>query len=116
MVINYLNGEFLVSKDKHGKKSVRTSFHKELQKLYKELNINVDMSSFKMKQTEEELFKGHHEMMNIWQIAMEVDTYNLEIGKKYENLQNQFDIEVLPTSGSSLRDRLESAKREVSHV
>jgi lipopolysaccharide export system permease protein len=62
-----------------------------MQLLYKELNINVDMSSFKMKQTEEELFKGHHEMMNIWQIAMEVDTYNLEIGKKYENLQNQFN-------------------------
>jgi hypothetical protein len=37
-------------------------------------------------------------------------------GGSLENLQNQFDIEVLPTSGSSLRDRLESAKREVSHV
>lgn len=32
------------------------------------------------------------------------------------DLQMQFDVEVLPTSGSSLRDRLESAKREVSHV
>ena len=37
-------------------------------------------------------------------------------GGSLEDLQNQFDIEVLPTSGSSLRDRLESAKREVSHV
>ena len=37
-------------------------------------------------------------------------------GGLLSDLQNQFDIEVLPTSGSSLRDRLESAKREVSHV
>ena len=37
-------------------------------------------------------------------------------GGSLEDLQSQFDIEVLPTSGSSLRDRLESAKREVSHV
>ncbi len=79
--------------------------HPLMQLLYKELNINVDMSSFKMKQTEEELFKGHHEMMNIWQIAMEVDTYNLEIGKKYANLNNQFNnyflARTIRTSGMS---------------
>jgi NifB/MoaA-like Fe-S oxidoreductase len=37
-------------------------------------------------------------------------------GGLLDDLQNQFDVEVLPTSGSSLRDRLESARREVSHV
>ena len=37
-------------------------------------------------------------------------------GGSLEDLQKQFEIEVLPTSGSSLRDRLESAKGEVSHV
>ena len=37
-------------------------------------------------------------------------------GGSIEDLHRDFDIEVLPTSGSSLRDRLESAKREVSHV
>ena len=37
-------------------------------------------------------------------------------GGLLKDLQNQFDVEVLPTSGSSLRDRLESARREVSHV
>jgi lipopolysaccharide export system permease protein len=44
-----------------------------------------------MKQTEEELFKGHHEMMNVWQIAHEVDTFNLKINEKYANLKNQFN-------------------------
>jgi len=62
-----------------------------MQLIYKELNVNVDMSSFKMKQTEEELFKGHHEMMNIWQISKEVDTMNIEIDKKYSNLRHQFN-------------------------
>lgn len=62
-----------------------------MQLLYKELNINVDMSSFKMKNTEEDLFKGHHEMMNIWAINREIDTFNLDIAKKYANLNNQFN-------------------------
>jgi lipopolysaccharide export system permease protein len=61
-----------------------------MQLLYKELNINVDMSSFKMKNTKEELFKGHHEMMNVWQIEKEIDTFNIDIGKKYVKLNEQF--------------------------
>ncbi len=74
-----------------------------MQLLYNELNINVDMSSFKMKRTEEELFKGHHEMMNVWMIDQEIDTFNLKIDKKYENLKNQFNsyflARTLHTSG-----------------
>lgn len=37
-------------------------------------------------------------------------------GGLLDDLHREFDVEVLPTSGSSLRERLESAKREVSHV
>jgi putative radical SAM enzyme (TIGR03279 family) len=37
-------------------------------------------------------------------------------GGLLEDLSREFDVEVLPTSGSSLRERLESAKREVSHA
>ena len=44
-----------------------------------------------MKNTKEELFKGHHEMMNIWQINREIDTFNLNIDKKYANLNHQFN-------------------------
>jgi lipopolysaccharide export system permease protein len=74
-----------------------------MQLLYKELNVNVDMSSFKMKQTEENLFKGHHEMMDVWMIDREIDTFNLKIGEKYKNLNNQFNsyflARTLHTSG-----------------
>ena len=75
-----------IVQDENSKKN-----HPLMQLLYKELNINVDMSSFKMKQTEEDLFKGHHEMMNIWMIDREIDTFNLDINKKYDNLRNQFN-------------------------
>ena len=49
--------------------------------LYDELNVNIDMSDFKMKRTEKDLFKGHHEMMNIWQIDSEIDTFKIDISK-----------------------------------
>lgn len=61
------------------------------QLFFKQLNVNVDMSDFKMKNTEEDLFKNHHEMMNVWQIDHEIDTCNLNIFAKYRYLKNQFD-------------------------
>jgi len=61
-----------------------------MQLFFKQLNVNVDMSDFKMKNTEEELFKGHHEMMNVWQIDREIDTFNITIFSKYRYLKNQF--------------------------
>lgn len=63
-----------------------------MQLLYNELNVNIDMTGFKMKNTEESLFKGHHEMMNIWQINNEIDTFNLDIIKRYQTLKNQFNL------------------------
>lgn len=61
-----------------------------MQMLYKELNVNIDMSDFKMKRTDKDLFHGHHEMMNIFQIEGELDTINIDIAKKHENLKHQF--------------------------
>jgi len=59
--------------------------------LYDELNVNIDMSDFKMKRTQKDLFKGHHEMMNIWQIDSEIDTFKIDIAKKQDNLYKQFN-------------------------
>lgn len=61
-----------------------------MQLLYNELTVNIDMSDFKMKNTAEELFKGHHEMMDIWQIDSEIDTFTVDIEKKQTTLYNQF--------------------------
>jgi len=62
-----------------------------MQLFYQELNVNIDMSEFKMKRTQKDLFKGHHEMMNIWQIDSEIDTFRLDIFKKQANLYQQFN-------------------------
>lgn len=67
-----------------------------MQLLYKELNVNINMMSFKMKNTEESLFKGHYEMMDITQINNEIDTFKMEISKKHKSLQNQFNLYFLP--------------------
>lgn len=73
---------------------VKEENHKQtrplMQLFYQELNVNIDMSEFKMKRTQKDLFKGHHEMMNIWQIDSEIDTFNLDVFKKEQNLYNQF--------------------------
>ncbi|MBS1634437.1 MAG: LptF/LptG family permease [Bacteroidetes bacterium] len=61
-----------------------------MQLIYDELDVNIDVSDFKMKRTDEELFKGHHEMMNIWQIDHEIDSFNLKINDKYKNIDRQF--------------------------
>lgn len=87
LLIHLYNGsryEDIMQEEKH--KNTRPL----MQLLYKELNVNIDMSGFKMKNTEESLFKGHHEMMSVWQIDMEVDTFNIDIAEKYDNLRNQF--------------------------
>ncbi len=90
---NYLQLQLLsgtryedIIKDEHYK-----SKHPLSMLTYKELDINVDMSSFKMKQTKEELFKGHHEMLNVWQINSELDTFRNNIQSKHINLINQFN-------------------------
>ena len=67
-----------------------------MQLLYKELNVNIDMTGFKMKNTEESLFKGHHEMMGIAQINREIDTFNLQINKKKNILKTQFTSFFIP--------------------
>lgn len=67
-----------------------------MQLLYKELTVNIDMSDFKMKNTADDLFKNHHEMMDVWRIDSQLDTFDFEINKKYKNLQNQFANYFIP--------------------
>jgi lipopolysaccharide export system permease protein len=64
--------------------------HPLMQLLFKEMIVNIDMSDFKMKHTKEDLFKGHHEMMNIWQINNELDTFRHDIQKKQGYLKKQY--------------------------
>ncbi len=41
---------------------------------YKQLQVNIELTDYKLKRTDEKLFKGHEEMMNIWQIDSVADS------------------------------------------
>lgn len=56
---------------------------------FKELEVNIELTDFKLKRTDENSFKGHSEMMNIWQINKELDTIKKYISKRHDNLKEQ---------------------------
>ncbi|MCA5006261.1 LptF/LptG family permease [Sphingobacterium bovistauri] len=50
-----------------------TRFH------FRETETKFDMSDFDMKRTDESLFKGHHQMMNLRQLKLKSDTAQIQI-------------------------------------
>lgn len=56
---------------------------------FKELEVNIELTDFKLKRTDENSFKHHYEMMNIWQIDRELDTIHSQLSSKFNNLNNQ---------------------------
>lgn len=56
---------------------------------FKELEVNIELVDFKLKRTDENLFKHHHEMMNVWQIDRELDTIKKQLNAKGNNLIHQ---------------------------
>lgn len=57
---------------------------------FKQLQVNIELTDYKLKRTDEKLFKGHEEMMNIWQIDSVADST-----KRYLNaLSNQLNKQV----------------------
>jgi lipopolysaccharide export system permease protein len=56
---------------------------------YKSLQINIPLEDFKMKRTNENLFKGNEEMLNVWQLDSVADSTSRLINKRILNLANQ---------------------------
>ncbi|MGZ3883952.1 MAG: LptF/LptG family permease, partial [Bacteroidia bacterium] len=56
---------------------------------FKEMTVNIELTDFKLKHTDEKLFGGHYEMMNVWQIDREIDTFEVRLNHKYRGLQDQ---------------------------
>ena len=56
---------------------------------FKELEVNIELTDFKLKRTDMNAFGHHHEMMNVWQISDEVDSLNKKIAKRQKSLQIQ---------------------------
>ncbi len=56
---------------------------------FKELVVNIALTDFKLKRTDQNLFAHHNEMMNIWQIDHELDTADIKLQGRYKDLQTQ---------------------------
>ncbi len=56
---------------------------------YKQLQVNIPLQDFKLKRTNEELFKGNEEMLNVWQLDSVVDSTNRVLKRRLDNLTSQ---------------------------
>lgn len=63
---------------------------------FKQLRVNIELTDFKLNRTDEHLFKGHGEMMNIWQLDSVCDSTNrilINMSKQlYGQVKNYFFI------------------------
>jgi len=56
---------------------------------FKDLQVNIELTDYKLKRTDEKLFKGHEEMMNIWQIDSVADSTKRKVSRLSSNLFKQ---------------------------
>lgn len=60
-----------------------------MQLSFKRMQVNIPLVDFKLKRTDEEQFKGHGEMLNIWQIDSVSDSLRGQIDKRFVTIQQQ---------------------------
>ncbi len=56
---------------------------------FKQLQVNIELLDFKLKRTDENAFKGHEEMLNIWQIDSVADSTKRKLSKRVIELNRQ---------------------------
>lgn len=56
---------------------------------FKQLQVNIELVDFKLKRTDENAFKGHEEMLNIWQIDSVADSTKRRLNKRVVELSRQ---------------------------
>jgi len=72
---------------------------------YKQLQVNIPLEDFKMKKTNEELFKGHGEMLNVWQIDSVVDSTKRILNRRINNLSSQSLTSFYSRTSSNLKTK-----------
>lgn len=55
---------------------------------FKEYKIRFDLSSFKLSRTNEDLFKGGHQMMNLVQLTSSIDSFKIGIDARMAEIDN----------------------------
>jgi len=58
---------------------------------YKQLQVNIPLEDFKMKRTNEELFKSNGEMLNVWQLDSVIDSTQRIINRRVTQLYEMAD-------------------------
>lgn len=56
---------------------------------YKQLQVNIPLEDFKLKRTNEELFKNHGQMLNVWQIDSVLDSTKRILNRRVDYLTSQ---------------------------
>jgi lipopolysaccharide export system permease protein len=56
---------------------------------FKQMQVNIPLEDFKLKRTNEELFKGSEEMMNVWQLDSVIDSNVRVLKRRAENITVQ---------------------------
>ena len=56
---------------------------------YKQLQVNIPLEDFKLKRTNEELFKGNGELLNVWQLDSVIDSTQRIINRRVNQLYDQ---------------------------
>jgi len=71
---------------------------------YKQLQVNIPLEDFKLKRTNEELFKGQEEMLNVWQIDSVVDSTERILQRRIVNLGVQAGFAFYSQSSTRVGD------------
>jgi lipopolysaccharide export system permease protein len=56
---------------------------------FKQLQVNIPLEDFKLKRTDEDLFKGNEEMLNVWQLDSVIDSTQRVLKRRISNINNQ---------------------------
>ena len=85
LILTLFNGNSYEEQNK-----IRNGFdsHPLMRNGFKEYKIRFDLSSFKLSRTNEDLFKGGHQMMNLNQLTSNIDSFKISMNSRMAEIDN----------------------------
>lgn len=72
--------------DDQTERKKRTNTYQHFHRKFKENKIRIDLAQFELNRTDEDLFKTHHEMLNLVQLDAAMDTIDSQMVRRKRNL------------------------------
>ncbi|MEP7264095.1 MAG: LptF/LptG family permease [Bacteroidota bacterium] len=85
LVVNLNNGASYEEQDKH-KEGFNS--HPLMRNNFKNYTILFDLSQFKLSRTNEDMFKGGHQMMNLTQLNSSIDSLKIDYSRRLKEISN----------------------------